>query len=164
MSVSVSVSTPVSAPIYLQTTTEVIHKNIHVVYVIKSNYKGTIRTYIGYSNNVARRLRQHNKIISGGAKHTRKANNWELLYYIRGFETHKEALSFEWYLAHRPPKYRCKMQISVKGRFKDTIRVMELWKQKHDKILWICPINVSIDDVEEFPCHLDVILDKSTVN
>lgn len=124
-----------------------------MVYVIKGEYKNSIRTYIGYTNDIRRRLRQHNGEITGGAKHTRRGRPWNLLYYIHGFESHKEALSFEWYLAHRPPKYRCKMQISLQGRLKDTLRVMRLWKKKYNKILWLCSVDSSIN-YDDFPCHL----------
>ena len=65
---------------------------MYVVYVIHSGN----RTYCGKTNNFARRLRQHNGEIVGGAKYTRTATNWAPLIVIRGFQTNSEALKAEW--------------------------------------------------------------------
>jgi len=78
------------------------------------------KTYNGYTNNPARRLRQHNGEISGGARYTTRRRkkdgavprNWEFLVLIEcpGM-TQRQALSLEWYLKHitngrrRPREY-----------------------------------------------------------
>lgn len=57
-------------------------------------------TYIGATVNMERRLRQHNKEISGGARATGiqvgKGNKWELICYITGIPEWRSALQIEW--------------------------------------------------------------------
>lgn len=63
-------------------------------YCLKSTVSN--RTYVGASVNVNRRLRQHNGIISGGAKYTTSNRPWELKIVVSGFSTWREALQFEY--------------------------------------------------------------------
>lgn len=57
-------------------------------------------TYVGATVDLERRLRQHNKIIKGGAHATSiKVNagqTWERACYIEGFPDWQAALQFEW--------------------------------------------------------------------
>lgn len=54
------------------------------------------RTYIGMTNNVTRRLRQHNREIVGGARSTEwGAPNWRMVLYVDGFTTRSEACRWE---------------------------------------------------------------------
>lgn len=66
----------------------------HLCYLLKSI--NTNRTYIGYSNNLGRRIRQHNGEIVGGAKSTRIGKPWKIIGYISGFPDKSSALKFEW--------------------------------------------------------------------
>jgi|TARA_B110000858_G_scaffold191704_1_gene241335 predicted GIY-YIG superfamily endonuclease len=62
-------------------------------------------TYVGVSNNVHKRLRAHNKEISGGAKYTTsKGKGWKHICIVHGFPTKIESLQFEWALKHVPPR------------------------------------------------------------
>ena len=70
----------------------------YFVYLLKSTVSN--RTYIGFTVNHARRLRQHNGEISGGAKKTRKGRPWKLILYITGFEYEKTALQYEFCIQH----------------------------------------------------------------
>lgn len=58
-------------------------------------------TYIGCTNNFARRIRQHNTEIKGGAKCTTRAcaqgAKWHPFLFAKGFTDNHEALSFEWW-------------------------------------------------------------------
>lgn len=139
---------------FLEMSNEYYDKNVHMVYIISS--LSQTRTYIGYTNDIVRRLRQHNGEILGGAKHTRKNRPWKLVCYIKGFKSHKEALSFEWYLSHRPPRYRCKMQISLKTRFDDLQRIIDMWKVKYNRTLWLryCKYEYMLDNIT---CHFEYI-------
>lgn len=56
-------------------------------------------TYIGTTNNLEKRLDQHNGKLIGGAKSTKKYNDWEY-YKIIEFDDNKNAMSFEWYMKH----------------------------------------------------------------
>lgn len=70
----------------------------YVCYVLEST--DGRRTYCGITNNPARRIRQHNGEISGGAKYTR-GRRWSYAFRVVGFRDKREALSFEWHLKHR---------------------------------------------------------------
>lgn len=67
------------------------------VYLIQST-RG--KTYVGATINVARRLRQHNGELVGGAKYTtravQKGETWNLVCYVSGFEDWRAVLQFEW--------------------------------------------------------------------
>ena len=71
------------------------------VYCIQS---GPRRTYVGATKGLRKRLRQHNGEITGGAKAT-KGRLWKYLFHFEGFESWRQALSFEWHLKH-VRKYR----------------------------------------------------------
>lgn len=53
------------------------------------------RTYVGYTNNLKRRIRQHNREIKGGAKSSAYGRPWEIVCYITGFPSSTAALQFE---------------------------------------------------------------------
>ena len=72
------------------------HEMLFFVYVLGSRRKGDCRTYVGWTTDLRRRLRQHNAGI--GAKSTR-GRHWILLYSER-CKTRSEAMSREWYLKH----------------------------------------------------------------
>lgn len=55
--------------------------------------KGT--TYVGFSVDVDRRLRQHNGEITGGAKATH-GHSWKRMCTVAGFPSQQSALQFEW--------------------------------------------------------------------
>ena len=70
----------------------------HLCYILKSSVSE--RTYIGYTINFPRRIRQHNGEISGGAKKTRNWRPWYPICLIRGFYEASSALRFEYRLQH----------------------------------------------------------------
>ena len=63
-------------------------------YMIKSVTPGTKKTYVGYTNNVEKRLEKHNS--NKGAKST-KGYKW-LLIYSKKFKSKNEAMSYEYKL------------------------------------------------------------------
>lgn len=79
----------------------------YVVYLIR-NQRG--RSYIGYTSDVKRRLRQHNGLIVGGAKSTRNRGPWTLVCYVRGFTTISQAMSYEWRWKHRAKRLHTRVE------------------------------------------------------
>jgi predicted GIY-YIG superfamily endonuclease len=66
---------------------------MYFCYLLQSGNK----TYIGYTVNLARRIRQHKGEIKGGAKYTRQfRGNLSLVVYVTGFLSKRDALQFEW--------------------------------------------------------------------
>jgi len=60
-----------------------------------------VRTYIGATVDVDRRLSQHNGERSGGARATGvRGGEWYRVCYVSGFTDWSEALSFEWHWKH----------------------------------------------------------------
>jgi putative endonuclease len=64
------------------------------VYVLGTRTKTRHLTYVGWTNDVARRLRQHN---SGNGARTTRGRSWVLLH-SEWFATRREAMSREWHL------------------------------------------------------------------
>lgn len=73
-----------------------VEGNDWCTYLILSNDK--LKTYLGVTANLTRRLRQHNGELAGGAKSARGGRPWSLVCTIRGFGTRSEACQFEWRL------------------------------------------------------------------
>ncbi len=69
-------------------------------------------TYKGCTNNIERRLRQHNGEIGGGARSTTRrieCHPWKLAYTVGPFER-RDALRVEWHWKHPRPRTRCHRQ------------------------------------------------------
>jgi len=68
------------------------------VYLLESSSKRA--TYVGATVNLERRLRQHNKELSGGAHATgakvARGETWRRACHVTGFPTWQAALQFEW--------------------------------------------------------------------
>lgn len=68
----------------------------YVCYMLVSEITETM-TYIGITNDLTRRLKQHNGLCCGGAKYTHKCRPWKVYGYVRGFGEDKTlVLKFEW--------------------------------------------------------------------
>ena len=67
---------------------------VYYVYLLKSYDKSKLITYVGYTNNLKKRLNMHN--IGKGAKFTR-GRKWKIMYTEK-FSTKSEAISREYYI------------------------------------------------------------------
>jgi len=66
------------------------------VYVLASERRGKLRSYVGWSTDPEKRLAQHNS--GAGAKSTR-GGVWAILY-IERYRTRTQAMKREWALKH----------------------------------------------------------------
>jgi predicted GIY-YIG superfamily endonuclease len=91
-------------------------------------------TYIGITNNLEKRLEKHNGLIEGGAKATRKHNNWVFHTIIGDFADKGEAASFEWYAKHVQSKNgkwrRTDSGIDNKLKRINELLLMDKWNDK----------------------------------
>jgi predicted GIY-YIG superfamily endonuclease len=72
----------------------------HFCYVLRSG--DGRHTYVGYTVDPVRRLRQHNGELAGGAWSTKRGgHSWSFAFVVHSeaFDHHK-GLSFEWHLKH----------------------------------------------------------------
>ena len=81
----------------------------YFVYLIGDNKKSKLTTYVGYTNDIKKRLILHNK--GKGAKFTR-GRTWKLIYYEK-YKTKKEAISRESYI-----KKNRNLRNSLKNKYK----------------------------------------------
>ena len=79
----------------------------YFVYLIISNSKKKLISYVGYTKNIYKRLDLHNK--SKGAKFTR-GREWKLIYY-RSYDTKVKAMKEEYKLKKN---YKLRKQIITK--------------------------------------------------
>lgn len=64
------------------------------VYVLGCMHNGRVTTYVGWTNDVERRLAQHN---SGTGARSTRGRAWTLLH-VETYATRNEAMSREWHL------------------------------------------------------------------
>ena len=81
----------------------------YYVYVIRSDNKSGVITYVGYTNNLKKRLILHNS--GKGAKFTR-GRQWKIIYSEK-FDTKNKAKSREYYI-----KKNRKFRNLIKERYK----------------------------------------------
>jgi predicted GIY-YIG superfamily endonuclease len=92
-------------------------------------------TYNGSTNNLSRRLKQHNGLKAGGAKATCNKGPWEFYAVLTGFKNQNEALSCEWKIKHPTgKKLRPKKYCGIEGRIKSLNLILSLdkWTTKSD--------------------------------
>tara|TARA_Y100000816_G_C26010762_1_gene528470 strand:+ start:45 stop:296 length:252 start_codon:yes stop_codon:yes gene_type:complete len=80
----------------------------YFVYMIVTNSNGKKISYVGFTNNLSKRLNLHNK--SKGAKFTR-GRKWNLIYFLK-FKNKITALKYEYKL-----KRDYKLRKSIKEKY-----------------------------------------------
>jgi putative endonuclease len=85
-------------------------RSFFFVYVLGSRRKNDCRTYVGWTTDLQRRLRQHNAGI--GAKSSR-GRKWALLY-SEDCKTRSEAMSREWYIK-RDRRFRSTLRATIRA-------------------------------------------------
>ena len=81
----------------------------YFVYLIGSYKNSKFTTYVGYTNNLKKRINLHNE--GKGAKFT-KGRFWKIMYYER-YKTRKEAILREIHI-----KKNRKLRNSIKNKYK----------------------------------------------
>lgn len=62
-----------------------------------TEHRSKNRTYVGFTVNPPRRIKQHNGLLKyGGAKRTQRHRPWSMMAVIHGFANKTQALQFEW--------------------------------------------------------------------
>ncbi|GLJ08038.1 hypothetical protein SUGI_0080090 [Cryptomeria japonica] len=135
-------------------------------------------TYIGFTVNPRRRIRQHNGEIKSGARKTKRKRPWEMILCIYGFPSQVSALQFEWAWQH--PRESLAVKEAAKGmklggtagkiRLAYTMLTLPEWKSLNLTINFLstkyvgntkgCPIlpshmKVQFCPVDELPCYTD---------
>ncbi len=87
------------------------HDNRCFVYVLGSWRENKVRTYVGWTTSIQRRLQQHN--AGSGAKSTR-GRQWVLLYFEK-CNSRSEAMTREWHLK-RDRKLRDTLREAMKAQ------------------------------------------------
>ncbi len=79
-------------------------------------------TYVGYTVNPSRRIRQHRGEIKGGAKSTKKMQGTcKFVCVVGPFLNSRTALQFEWSMKHNKPKRHY-----LKGRMQKLIELLTI--------------------------------------
>lgn len=135
----------------------------YILRCLDSNHKNL--TYNGKTNNILRRLDQHNGKISGGAKAT-SGKQWELYAIMTGFPNEKNALSCEWRIKHptkskkRPSKY-CGVNGRILGL--NEVLVCDKWTDKCKDLniennlkLYVTSDVVDLIDLDIIPNNIEI--------
>lgn len=99
----------------------------YVCYMLVSEI-ASLKTYIGITNDLTRRIKQHNGLCSGGAKYTTSCRPWKVYGYVRGFGEDKSlVLKFEWRWKYLSRKEK---GTSIERRINALTKVMNMYGSK----------------------------------
>ncbi len=122
-------------------------------YILKND---TGKSYNGSTNNMTRRLRQHNGELVGGAKFTKRfrQSNWEIYFLITGFPDHQNCLQAEWKIKYPNNKRpRPKLYNDYEGRIKGVNEIIKTQRWTANSTIDNQTINYDIWIVKEY-AHL----------
>lgn len=129
------------------------------------------RTYNGYTTNIKRRIKQHNSLLSGGAKYTKKFGNqsWEYIVIISGYESKIQAMKHEWKIKHPDnKKYRNFKYNSPEGRVLGIYEIIKrdgqgnlkiMVKKQYAELLGDLDIIIIDGEMEEWSVTGDMVTD-----
>lgn len=92
------------------------------VYLLRSTTTPN-KTYIGVTNDISRRIRQHNGEIAGGARSTRRFRPWKF-YALFRLRTRRDALRLEWKAKHGGTR---KDERGIDGKVAKLVRLAALF-------------------------------------
>ncbi|KAL6002680.1 hypothetical protein ACLOJK_022899 [Asimina triloba] len=145
---------------------------------LSPRFKG--HTYIGFTVNPRRRIRQHNGEIRSGAWRTKWKRPWEMILCIYGFTSNVSALQFEWAWQHpteslavkkAAASFRSLGGVANKIKLAYTMLTLPAWQNLHLTVNFFstkymkhtasCPhlpeqMEVQVCPIEELPCYTNV--------
>ncbi|KAI7982938.1 Structure-specific endonuclease subunit SLX1 [Camellia lanceoleosa] len=148
---------------------------------LSPRHKG--HTYIGFTVNPRRRIRQHNGEIGSGAWRTKKKRPWEMVMCIYGFPTNVSALQFEWAWQHPTESlavrtaaatFKSLSGLANKIKLGYTMLTIPAWQNLHLTVNFLstkytqhsagCPslpehMKVQVCSMDELPCYTNTSSD-----
>ncbi len=120
---------------------------VYLLITLNPKYKG--RTYIGFTVDPNRRIKQHNRGKAfGGASKTSSRGPWEMLLIVHGFPNQIAALRFEWAwqhpkrsrrLGHVAPKKASERMFDYNIRLLSEMLNAVPWKRLPLTVRWLRP-------------------------
>jgi predicted GIY-YIG superfamily endonuclease len=117
--------------------------NCYILKALNKSYNYGHKTYVGSTNNLIRRLNQHNGLISGGAKKTMNDRPFDIDLFIQTNCDHKFILQLEWRVGHPDGKKRNYKYRTIESRIngiKEIFIKNKIWIKKisdHKELIYI---------------------------
>lgn len=123
---------------------DIISPDENYCYLLRSlDSDHPLKTYIGFTTNPQRRLRQHNGELIRGARRTKSGRPWEYVAIISGFLDKVSAMQFEWAWQHVD---RSKVFRDAMGSDKDARRM----KRRRGVIARLNDLSILLNDCAPF--------------
>ena len=84
----------------LPSSEDLVKNHFHCYLLCSLDPEHPLKTYIGFTTNPQRRVRQHNGEITSGARRTKCSRPWEYVAVNDGFQDKVSAMQFKWVWQH----------------------------------------------------------------